>query len=101
MAVESDLVRRAVAITDYTDTSVFVPELVDEGAEAALEWFGLNPEDSKDSAEVIDSSDEGEEVKDEESEEDAPEVGADGQPQPDRASSNDPRSGASTAAGGD
>ena len=101
MDVLGNLVKRAAAIADYTDTSVFVPELVDDGAEAPLEWFGLNPEDSKDSAEVIDSSDEGEEVEDEESDEDAPEVGADSQPHPDRASSNDPRSSVPTTAGGD
>ena len=46
-----------------------------EGAKAPLEWFGLNPEDSEDSAKVIDSSDKGEDAEDEESEEDTPEVG--------------------------
>ena len=69
-------------------------------APAPQEWLGLNPEDSKDSAEVIDSSNEGEEEEEEESEEDAPEVRADSHPHPDRASSNDPRSKAPTAAGG-
>ena len=64
-----------------------------------LEWLGPNPEDSEDSAEVIDSSNEGGE-EEEESDEDAPEDGADGQPQPDRASSNDPRLNALTAVGG-
>ena len=101
VAVEDDLIRRAATIADYTDTCVFVPELVDKGAEVPLEWFGLNPEDSEDSSEVIDSSDDGEEVEDEESKEDAPEVGVDGQPQTDRASSNDPCSSVPTAAGGD
>ena len=38
--------------------------------------------------------------EDEESDVDLPEVGVDGQPQPDRASSNDPRSKVPTAAGG-
>ena len=100
MAVEGELVKRAAAIAEYTDTGIFVPELAENGAEVPPEWFGLNPEDSEDLAEVIDSSNEGEEAEDEESEEDAPEVGADGQPQPDHASSNDPRSSAPTAAGG-
>ena len=59
MAVEADLVNRVAAIADFTDTSVFVPEVVEEGGEAPHEWLGLNLEDSKDSAEVIDSSDEG------------------------------------------
>ena len=97
-AVEAELINRAAAIADFTDTSVFVPEVVEEGGEAPQEWLGLNPEDSEDSAEVIDSSDEGEDGKEEEEEEeedeesnvDLPEVGADGQPQPDRASSNEP-----------
>ena len=59
VAVEAELISRAAAIADYTDTSVFIPEVVEEGTKAPLEWLGLNPEDSKDSAEVIDSSDEG------------------------------------------
>ena len=50
---------------------------------------------------MSDSSNEGEDAEDEDSEEDVPEVGADGQPQPDSASSNDPRSSGPTAAGGD
>nr|XP_020181309.1 eukaryotic translation initiation factor 5B-like [Aegilops tauschii subsp. strangulata] len=99
--VEAELINKAAAIADFTDTSVFIPEVVEEGAEAPLEWLGLNPEDSEDSAEVFDSSDEGEEEEEEEeeSEDDMPEVGADGQPQPDQASSNDPRSKVATAAG--
>jgi hypothetical protein len=101
VAVERDLVRRAAAIAEYTNTSIFVPELAEDGAEEPPEWFGLNPEDDEDSAEVIDSSDEGEGEEDEESEEGMPEVGADGQPQLDRASSNEPRTRAPTAAGGD
>ena len=40
---------------------------------------------------MIDSSDEGEDEEEEEGEGEAPEVGADGQPQLDRASSNEPR----------
>ena len=97
--VEAKLINRAAAIADFTDTSVFVLEVFEEGGEAPQEWFGLNPEDNQDSAEVIDSSDEGEygeeeddeeEEEDEESDVDLPEVGADGQPQPNRASSNEP-----------
>ena len=101
VAVEGDLVKRAAAIADYTHTSIFIPKLVDNGAEAPPEWFRMNSEDGEDSVEVIDSSDEGEDEEDEESGEDAPEVGADGQPQLDRASSNEPHSSAPTAAGGD
>ena len=55
--VEDDLVKRAASIAEYTDTSIFVPERVENGAEAPPEWFGLNPEDGEDSAEVIDSGD--------------------------------------------
>ena len=40
---------------------------------------------------MIDSSDEGEDEEDEEGEEEAPEDEADGQPQLDRASNNEPR----------
>ena len=94
VAVEDDLVKRAAAITEYTNTSVFIPERAENGAEAPLEWFGLNPEDGEDSAEVIDSIGE-------EGEEEASEVGADGQPQLDRASSNKPRPGEPAATGGD
>lgn len=68
VAVERDLGRRAAAIAEYTNTSVFVPELAENGAEAPPEWFGLNPEDDEDSAEMIDSSDEGEDEEDEEGE---------------------------------
>ena len=101
MAVEDDLVKRAAAIAEYTNTSIFVPELAENGAEAPPEWFGLNPEDGEDSAEVIESSDEGEDEEEEEGEEEAPEVGADGQPQLDRASSNEPRPSEPAAAEGD
>ena len=59
VAVEAELINRAAAIADFAETSIFVPEVVEEGAEAPKEWLGLNPEDSKDSAEVIDSSNEG------------------------------------------
>ena len=100
MAVERDLIRRA-AIAEYTNTSVFVLELIENDAKAPPEWFGLNLEDDEDSTKMIDSSDEGEDEEDEEGEEDVPEVGADGQPQLDRASNNEPHSSASTAAGGD
>lgn len=103
--VEAELINRAAAIADFTDTSVFVQEVVEEGAEAPQEWLGLNTENSEDSAKVIDSSDEGEEGEEEEEEDeeesdvDLPEVGADGQPQPDRALSNEPRTKAPTVTG--
>ena len=101
VAVEDDLVKRAAAIAEYTNTNIFIPELAENGAEAPLEWFGLNPEDGEDSAEVIDSSDKGEDDEEEESKEEAPEVEADGQPQLDRTSSNEPRLSEPTAAEGD
>ena len=91
MAVEDDLVKRAATIAEYTNTSIFIPEWAENGAEAPPEWFGLNPEDGEDSAEVIDSSGEEEREEEEEGEEEAPEVEADGQPQLDHASSNEPR----------
>jgi len=81
VAVERDLVRRAAVIAKYTDTSLFVPKLTENGVVVPPEWFGLNPEDDEESDEMIDSSDEGEDEEDEEGEEDAPEVRADGQPQ--------------------
>ena len=101
MAVEGDLVKRAAAIAEYTNTSIFIPDLAENGAEAPPGWFGLNLEDGEDSAEVINSSDEGEDDEEEEGEEKAPEVGADGQPQLDCASNNELCSSASTAAGVD
>ena len=101
MAVERDLVKRAAVIAEYTNTSIFVAELAEKGAEPPQLWFGLNPEDDEDSAEMTDSSDEGEDEEDEEGEEGVPEVGADGQPQLDRASNHEPRSSVPTAAGGD
>nr|XP_040258112.1 fibrous sheath CABYR-binding protein-like [Aegilops tauschii subsp. strangulata] len=100
-AMERALITWAAAIADYTDTSVFIPELTEEGVSAQPEWFVLDPEGGEDSAEVIDSSDEGEEEEDEEDEEEAPEVGADGQPQLDLASSNEPCPSEPTADGGD
>ena len=50
VAVERDLVKRAAAIAEYTNTNIFIPELAENGAEAPPEWFGLNPEDDDDSA---------------------------------------------------
>ena len=90
VAVEGELIKRAAAIAEYTDTRFFIPESAEDGTEAPPECFGLNPEDGEDSAEVINSSDEGEDEEDEEGEEEAPEVEADGQPHLDRASSNEP-----------
>ena len=70
----------------------------DNGVAQPEEWFGLNPADDKDSAEEIDSSDEGEE---EEGEDAAPDGGAAGQPQLDRASSNKARASAPPATSDD
>ena len=88
VAVERALTIRAAAITEYTNTGDFIPELNKNSAEALPEWFGLNPDDGEDSAEVIDSSDEGEGEEDEDDEDGTPEVRADGQPQLDRATSH-------------
>jgi hypothetical protein len=96
--VRPAIIQRASAIADYTDTSAFAPEVDDNGIAQPEEWFGLNLADDEDSAEEIDSSDEGEE---EEGEDTAPDGGAAGQPQLDRASSNKARAGAPPAAGDD
>ena len=69
----------------------------DNGVDLPEEWFGLNPADGEESVEEIDSSDEGEE--EEEGEDAAPDGGAAGQPQLDRASSNKAHAGAPPAAG--
>ena len=61
----------------------------------------MNPEYGEDSAEVIDSSTEEEDEVKDEGEAEVPEDGAGGQPQLDRASSNEPRQEKATAAGGD
>ena len=95
------IIQRASAIADYTDTSAFAPEVDDNGIAQPEEWFGLNPADGEDSAEEIDSSDEGEEEEEEDSEDAELDVGAAGQPQPDRASSNEAHANASHAAGDD
>ena len=79
-AVEGALVERAAAITEYTDTSVFVPEQAEGGEEVPPEWFGMNPEYGEDSAEVIDSSTEEEDEAEAEGEAEVPEDGAGGQP---------------------
>src|SRR3954469_6809208 len=99
--MEDDFVKRAAAIAEFVDTSVFVPERDDNGKEASPEWFGMNPDYDEDSAEVIGSSvEEGNEVEaDDETE--APETGAGDHPQLDRASNNEPRPTTPTAAGGD
>ena len=93
------IIPRASAIADYTDTSVFAPEVDDNGVAQPEEWFGLNPEYGEDSAEEIDSSDEGEE-EEEEGEDAELAGGAAGQPQPDRTSSTTSRASASAAVGG-
>ena len=94
------IIQRASAIADYTDTNAFAPEVDGNGVAQPEEWFGLDPAYGEDSAEEIDSSDEGEE-EEEEGEDAGPDGGATGQPQPDRASSNTSRAGASPATGGD
>ena len=98
--VRPAIIQRASAIADYTDTSAFAPEVDDNGVAQPEEWFGLNPADGEDSAEEIDSSDEGEE-EEEEGEYAAPDGGAAGQPQLDRASSNKACAGAPPTAGDD
>ena len=65
-----------------------------------VHWFGLNPADGEDSAEEIDSSDEGEE-EEEDGEDAVPDGGAADQPQLDRASSNEACASAPPAAGDD
>ena len=72
-----------------------------DGEEVPPEWFGMNPDYGKDSAEVIDSSTEEEDEVEAEGEAEVPEDGAGGQPQLDRASSNEPRREKATTAGGD
>ena len=99
--MEDALVAHAAAIADYADTSIFVPERSEDGEEVPPEWFGMNPDYGEDSAEVIGSSTEEEDEAEDRSETEAPEDGADGQPQLDRASSNEPRPTGPTAAGGD
>ena len=99
--VRPAIIQRASAIADYTDTSAFAPEVDDNGVAQPEEWFGLNPVEGEDSAEEIDSSDEGEEEEEEEGEGAGPDGGAAGQPQPDRASNNKARAGAPPAAGDD
>ena len=101
VAVEDALVARAAAIADYADTSIFVPDRAEDGREAPPKWFGMNPDYDEDSAEVIGSSVEEEGEAEDGGETDALEDGADGQPQLDRASSNEPRATEPTAAGGD
>ena len=101
VAAEDALVKHAVAIAQYTDTSIFVPERSEDDEEVPPEWFGMNPDYGEDSAEVIGSSVEEEDEAEGEGEAEAPKDGADGQPQPDRASSNEPRATDPTATGGD
>ena len=83
------IIQRASAIADFTDTSAFAPEVNEDGVAQPEEWFGLNPADGEDSTKEIDSSDKGEEEEEEDGKDVVPDGGATGQPQPDRASSND------------
>ena len=96
-----DIIQRALAIAEYTDTSAFAPEVDDNGIAQPEEWFGLNPADGEDSAEEVDSSNEGEEEEGEDGEDAVPDGGATGQPQLDCASSNEARASAPPAAGDD
>ena len=79
-AAEDALVKRAAAIAEYTDTSVFVPERAEDGEEVLPEWFGLNPDYGKDSAKVIGASVKEEDEVEDGSETEAPEDGAGDQP---------------------
>ena len=88
-AVQPAIIQRASAMADFTDTSAFAPEVNEDGIAHPEEWFGLNPADGEDSAEEIDSSDEGEGEEGEDDEDAAPDGEATSPPQPDRASSND------------
>ena len=99
--MEDALVARAVAIADYADTSVFVPERAEDGGKAPPEWFGMNPDYDEDSAEVIGSSTEEEGEAEDGGEKEAPEDGAGDQPPLDRASSNKPRPTEPATAGDD
>lgn len=60
-AVRLAITQRASAIADFTNTSAFAPEVNEDGVAQPEEWFGLNPVEGEDSAEEIDSSNEGEE----------------------------------------
>ena len=102
-AVAPELYHRAAAIAEYTDTSVFLPELNEEGAEAPPNWFGLNPEGGEDLVEEIASNDEGEEEedKDEDGRDDASDDGGDSQCHPDQISPNGRHADELTAAGAD
>ena len=73
-----DIIQRATAIADHTDTSAFAPDVDDDGIAQPEEWFGLNPADGEDSAKEIDSSDEGEEEEGEDGEDVVPDDGATG-----------------------
>ena len=49
-AAEDALVKRAAAIAEYTDTSIFVPERAEDGGEVPPKCFGMNPDYGEDSA---------------------------------------------------
>ena len=91
------IAQRASTIAECTDTSVFAPELNDDGAAQSEEWFGLNLADSEDSAEEIASSDEGEDDEEEDGEDAEPTGETADRPPADRASSNEPRGSAPSA----
>ena len=51
-----ELTRHALALADYTNTTVFVPDLDADGNEVTPSWFGLDPTHEEDSAEEIASA---------------------------------------------
>nr|XP_020163246.1 uncharacterized abhydrolase domain-containing protein DDB_G0269086-like [Aegilops tauschii subsp. strangulata] len=102
-AVASELYHHAAAIAEYTDTSVFLLELDEAGAEVLPNWFRLNPEGGEDSVEEIASSDESEEDEDddEDGKDDAPDDEDESRPQPDQVSTNGRHAGEPTAVDAD
>ena len=99
--VRPDIIQRASAITDYTDTSAFAPEVNEHGVAQLEEWFGMNPAEGEDSTEEIESGDDGEEEEGEDGEDAVPDGGATSQPQLDHASSNEAHASAPPARGDD
>nr|XP_020183568.1 uncharacterized protein LOC109769223 [Aegilops tauschii subsp. strangulata] len=97
LAVGRALTQRAATIAEYANSTVFIPELDEEGAEVPSNWFGLNRADGEDLAEEIASSDEGEDKEDEDDEYAAPE----NRPEPDQASTSELCNAAPTAADAD
>ena len=80
VAVRPAIIQRTSVIAEYIDNSAFVPKLNSDGVALPEEWFGLNLVEGEDSAEEMDSSDEGEQEEDEDGEDATPDGGAAGQP---------------------